>query len=251
MPIKVEICLDGADSAVAAQEGGADRVELCDNLIQGGTTPSLGLVELVRQKIDIDMMVMIRPRGGDFLYSDFEFAVMHQNIKRLHGLGVDGVVFGLLNSDGTVDRDRTAELIDLARPMQVTFHRAFDMSRDPFEALDTLLELGVERILTSGQAVSALAGIELIQELQKRAGDRLTIMPAVGVNAQTGPILVQDGGVRELHVGSAVKRRIPTGMVYQNHLVSMGGDGEQSEFDRLETSADLVRDFVTAVGRAV
>jgi copper homeostasis protein len=201
----------------------------------------------VRQKTSIEIMVMIRPRGGDFLYSDFEFEVMRRDIERLHGLGVDGVVLGLLNADGTVDRSRTAELIEVARPMQVTFHRAFDMTPDPFEALDTLLELGVERILTSGQALSALAGIELIGALQKRAGDRLIIIPAVGVNAETGPLLVRDAAVRELHVGSAVKVRIPSGMIYKNHLVSMGGDREQSEFDRLETSADLVRELVQQV----
>lgn len=255
MPIKIEICLDGIDSALAAQAGGADRIELCDNLVQGGTTPSIGLVELVRQKIDLEMMVMIRPRGGDFLYSDLEFEVMKQDILRLYGLGVEGVVIGMLKPDGAVDVERTAELIKLARqapqPMQVTFHRAFDMTRDPFEALDRLLELGVERILTSGQAVNALAGLDLIKELQTRSGDRLTVMPAVGVNAKSGLTLIQDAGVRELHVGSAVKRRMSTDMVYQNHLVTMAAGSERSEFDRVETSADLVRELVTAVGRGL
>lgn len=251
MPIKIEICLDGIDSAVAAQAGGADRIELCDNLVQGGTTPSIGLIELVRKTIDIEMMVMIRPRGGDFLYSGLEFEVMQRNIEMLYGTGVDGVVFGLLSADGTVDFDRNAKLIELARkapkPLSVTFHRAFDMTRDPMEALNVLHELGVDRILTSGQATSAVNGMELIAELQKQAGDRLVIMPAVGVNAETGPILVKDAGVRELHVGSAVKKRFSTGMRYQNHLVSMGGDGVQSEFDRMETSADLVRELVVKV----
>ena len=251
MSIKIEICLDGIDSAVAAQAGGADRIELCDNLVQGGTTPSLGLAELVREKIDIEIMVMIRPRGGDFLYSDLEFDVMQRDIERLHGIGIDGVVFGILNSDGTVDVDRTSALINLAhkssRPMSVTFHRAFDMTHDPFEALDTLLGLGVDRILTSGQATSAVAGIELIGALQNRAGDQLVIMPAVGVSAETAPQLITEGGVRELHVGSAVKKRVPTGMRYQNHLVSMGGDGDRSEFDRLETSAELVSELVEKV----
>ncbi len=247
MAIKVEICLDSVDSAVAAQQGGADRVELCDNLAQGGTTPSWGMVQLARQQIDVGLMVIVRPRGGDFLYSDAEFAVMKRDVAHLCGSGADGVVLGCLNSDGTVDKRRTAALIELAksgdRPLSVTFHRAFDMTRDPFEALETLLELGVDRVLTSGQASSAMAGGELINQLQAVAGNRLIVLPAVGINAGNVAQLVAETGVQEVHIGGAVRERIASQMAFQNHLVHMGPNGE-SEFDVWRTSAEKVHAIV-------
>ena len=249
--MQIEICLDSVESAVAAQEGGAHRVELCDNLVQGGTTPSLGMIERVRQKIDLGLMVIVRPRGGDFLYSDDEFGVMKRNVKLLYLLGVDGAVFGLLNSDGTVDRERTAELIETAKtrpkPLSVTFHRAFDMTRDPFEALDTLLELGVDRILTSGQAANAMAGARLIGRLQQHAGERAIILPAVGIGSHNAAELVRQTGVHELHIGSAVRERIPSQMIHKNHLTKMGADDVQSEYDLIRTSAEKVRELVAAV----
>lgn len=247
MTIKLEICLNGIDSAVAAQEGGAHRVELCDNLIEGGTTPSQGMIEVVRDKLDIDIMAMVRPRGGDFLYTDLEFEVMRRDVKLMHQHGITGVVFGLLNPNGTIDKTRTAELIDLARPMQVTIHRAFDMTRDPYEALDDLLEVGVERILTSGQALTAIQGLVLIAELQKRAGDALIIMPAVEVNASNARHIVQTANLREIHIGSNVETQINSGMTFQNEAVSMGDDTELPEYTMPYTSAPLVREIVEAV----
>lgn len=249
--MQIEICLDSVESAVAAQQGGADRVELCDNLVQGGTTPSLGMIERVRETIDLELMVIVRPRGGDFLYSNNEFGVMKRNVKMLYLLGVDGAVFGLLNADGTVDRERTAELVKTAKtrpkPLTVTFHRAFDMARDPFEALDTLLELGVDRILTSGQAANAMAGADLIGRLQQHAGEQAIILPAVGINARNAAELVRLTKVRELHIGSAVRERIRSQMIYKNHLAKMGADDAQSEYDLIRTSAAKVRELVTAV----
>lgn len=247
MTIKLEICLNGIDSAVAAQEGGAHRVELCDNLIEGGTTPSQGMIEVVREKLDIDIMAMIRPRGGDFLYTELEFEVMRRDVKRMHQHGVTGVVFGMLNPNGTIDQARTAELIALARPMQVTIHRAFDMTRDPYEALDHLLEAGVERILTSGQALTAMQGLNLIAELQKRAGDALIIMPAVEVTARNARHIVQTANLREIHIGSNVETQISSGMTFQNEAVSMGDDTELPEYTMPYTSAPLVREIVEAV----
>ena len=182
--IQIEICLNGIESAIAAQAGGANRVELCDNLMEGGTSPSLGMVEAVQDAIDIGIMAMVRPRGGDFLYSNNEFEVMRRNVKLMQRANVTGVVFGMLNPNGTIDVERTRELIDLAGPLQVTFHRAFDMSRDPFEALDALLACGVHRILTSGQAPTALEGLDLITQLQKRAGEACIILPAVNITAE-------------------------------------------------------------------
>src|SRR5688572_20212403 len=149
--VTMEVCSDSVEGARAAQQGGAQQVELCDNLIEGGTTPSAGTIAVARQQLDIELNVMIRPRGGDFCYSELEFEVMKYDIQQARQLGANGVVIGLLNGDGSVDRERTEALVKLARPLRVTFHRAFDMSRDPQTALETLIELGLDRVLTSGQ----------------------------------------------------------------------------------------------------
>ena len=247
MSIQVEICLNGVDSAIAAQQGGASRVELCDNLLEGGTTPSLGMVAAIREAIDIDIMAMIRPRGGDFLYTDWEFEVMCRDTKLMHGRGITGVVFGLLNPDGTIDRERTQKLIELARPLPVTFHRAFDMTRDPLAALDTLLELGVDRLLTSGQELTAWQGLPLIAELQKRAGAAMTIMPAVQVTVENARQIVTTAKLREIHIGSNVERQIPSQMIYQNPRVAMGDDTDLPEYAMPYTNAELVREIVAAV----
>ena len=247
MSIKIEICLNGVDSAIAAEKGGADRVELCDNLMEGGTTPSQGMIDAVRAATNIGIMAMVRPRGGDFLYSDWEFDVMCRDTKLMHQHEISGVVFGLLNPNGTIDKERTAKLIELARPFPVTFHRAFDMTRDPFEALDTLLELGVDRLLTSGQELTAWQGLPLISELQKRAGEAMIIMPAVQVTAANAREIVQTAGLHEIHIGSNVERQIPSGMVYQNPRVAMGDDTELPEYAMPYTAADLVNEIVQAV----
>lgn len=247
MTIQIEICLNGIDSALAAQQGGATRAELCDNLIEGGTTPSQGMIEFVAESLSIDTMVMVRPRGGDFLYTDHEFEVMRRDTKRMHQHKVMGVVFGMLNSDGTVDQKRTAELIDLARPLQVTFHRAFDMTRDPLEALDTLMELGVERILTSGQALTAMQGLETIAKLQKRAANDLIIMPAVGVSANNARHIIDTANVREIHIGSDVETNVVSGMSFQNPHVAMGDDTELPEYTMPYTTSTLVNAVVKTV----
>src|SRR5438445_9519302 len=147
----IAVCVDSVESAMAAEAGGAERVELCDNLMEGGTTPSAGAVAAARKKLEIKFHVIIRPRGGDFCYSDVEFEVMKRDVEFAKQLGADGIVIGILLPDGAIDVTRTRELIDIARPMSVTFHRAFDMTRDAFAALETLIDLGIDRILTSGQ----------------------------------------------------------------------------------------------------
>lgn len=247
MSIVVEICLSGIDSAMAAQAGGAQRVELCENLMEGGTTPSQGMLALVSEKLDIGIMAMVRPRGGDFLYTDLEFAVMEQDVKLMHQHGVQGVVFGMLLANGRIDKERTRRLLELARPMEVTFHRAFDMARDPYEALDDLLELGVDRLLTSGQELTAMRGLGLIRELQARAGNALTLMPAVEVTAENARHIVETTNVREIHIGSNVERPLPSRMAYQNPRVSMGDDTELPEYAMPYTAADLVQEVVSAV----
>ena len=174
-----EVCTDTAVGAAAAQAGGADRIELCANLLEGGTTPSIGAVEWVHEQLEIAVMVLVRPRGGDFVYSGQEFDVMLRDIEAVKSIGVDGIVVGALQPDGTLHREQTAAMIQAARPMQVTFHRAFDMCVDPDETLDQLIELGAERILTSGQRDSMMDGLELIADIQRRAAGRIRIMPVM------------------------------------------------------------------------
>jgi copper homeostasis protein len=202
--ILLEVCVDSVESAIAAQEGGAARVELCDNLIEGGTTPSAGIIEVARQHLRIGLHVMIRPRGGDFCYSDVEFEVMKKDILIAKQLDADGVVFGLLKRDHTVDLERTRYLVQLARPLRVTFHRAFDLATDSFRALEDIISLGIERILTSGRAKTALAGLPLITRLVQAAAGRVIIMPGSGVTPQNVRTILAASGAAEIHAGSAV-----------------------------------------------
>ena len=177
----IEACVNSAISAIEAQKGGADRVELCENLHDGGTTPSAGTIKFARKNLHIGLFVMIRPRGGDFLYSEDEFEIMKEDIKVARELGADGVVFGILKPDGTIDLERMKTLVDLARPMGITCHRAFDMTADPFQAMEDLITLGIDRILTSGQQKTASEGASLILELIQRSNGRIIIMPGSGV----------------------------------------------------------------------
>ena len=167
--MKLEIVVYNIESALKAQEGGADRIELCDNPGEGGTTPSFGSIEIVRGNVSLDLFVMIRPRGGDFCYTSWEFHCMKRDVWQCQKASVDGVVFGILTPDGRIDKTRCKELIDKARPLKVTCHRAFDMTRDPFEALEDCIEVGFDRILTAGQQAQASKGAELIAELIKKA----------------------------------------------------------------------------------
>jgi copper homeostasis protein len=173
-----EICVESVAAVRAAKAAGAHRVELCADLLEGGITPSRGMIRHAKTIAGIGLNVMIRPRGGDFLFDEDEFAVMKSDIEMAKAEGADGVVIGLLTAAGGVDMARTRELISLARPLSMTFHRAFDMTPDPFRALEALIELGVDRVLTSGQEATVLEGLPLIVEFMKRAGDRIVIMPA-------------------------------------------------------------------------
>ncbi|HEY3430478.1 MAG TPA: copper homeostasis protein CutC [Cyclobacteriaceae bacterium] len=197
--MKLEIVVYNIESAVNAQRGGADRIELCDNPTEGGTTPSAGVIELVRKKLAIEVYVMIRPRGGDFCYSDDEFTAMKIDIERCKQIGVDGVVFGIVNKDGVIDRKRCSEVVSLSRPMKVTCHRAFDVTRDPFQALDDCINSGFDRILTSGQKRSAAEGSDLIRDLVQRAEGRISIMPGSGVSETNIEALVKETQVKEVH----------------------------------------------------
>lgn len=203
-PIILEICIDSVSSAVASQEGGAQRVELCDDLAAGGTTPSAGTIEETRRRISIGLHVMIRPRGGDFCYSEEEFETMKRDVLLAKQLKADGVVFGILRPDDTIDRERMDELVKLARPMEVTCHRAIDVSRDPFESLEILADLGFDRILTSGAAPTVEEGLSVIGGLVTRSQGRVTIMSGAGVTAANVRRIVGETGLRDIHILSPV-----------------------------------------------
>ena len=224
----IEIVVYNIESALKAQEGGADRIELCANPGEGGTTPSYGTIELVRQNVSIDVYVMIRPRGGDFYYSSYEYHCMKRDISQCQRLSVDGIVFGILNPDGTIDKKRCKELIGQARPLKVTCHRAFDMTRDPFEALEDCIEAGFDRILTSGQRPSATEGAQLIAELVERANGRIAIMPGSGVNENTVENIVSVTKAKEIHFSATNFR--DSSMAYRNPKIAGMGSDEGSEF---------------------
>lgn len=197
--MKIEICLDSPSLALEAQQYGANRVELCANLLEGGTTPSAGCIAITRQKISIGLFVIIRPRGGDFYYNQEEIEQMKYDVQLCKELGVDGVVIGLLNQDGRIDLDTTKELIDLAKPMEVTFHRAFDRCQNPFVAVEELINLGVNRILTSGQYPHALDGKDVLKRLIEQAQNRIIIMPGSGVNQHNVQQLLEETNATEFH----------------------------------------------------
>lgn len=224
----VEVVVYNLESAFKAQEGGADRIELCDNPGEGGTTPSPGIIEIVRQNLSIDVYPMIRPRGGDFHYTSYEFHAMKRDIITCQRLSVDGLVFGILNSDGTIDKRRCQELIARARPLKVTCHRAFDMTRDPFEALEDCIAAGFDRILTSGGELKAINGITVIKELVQKAKGRIGIMAGSGVDEGCVREIVEQTGVEEIHFSATTSR--PSGMVYMNSRIAGMGNQEGSEY---------------------
>lgn len=232
--ISIEVCVDSVASAVAAQRGGAARVELCSALLEGGVTPSGGLIELVRAGTSIGLQVMIRPRGGDFCYTGEEFETMRRDISVAKGLGVDGIVLGILSANGHVDVERTRELIELARPMKVTFHRAFDMSTDFFRALEDVCSTGADRLLTSGGESTAEQGAPVIERLVKAASGRIAIMACGGIAEHNAANIIKQTGVREIHVG--LRRPAASPMHYQNPRISMGTmpDREYERFQVLE-----------------
>jgi copper homeostasis protein len=237
----VEIVVYNIDSALRAQEGGADRIELCENPGEGGTTPSFGTIESVRQNVSLDVFVMIRPRGGDFHYSNYEFHAMKRDISQCQKLSVDGVVLGILNPDGTIDKKRCKELIEKARPLKVTCHRAFDMTRDPFEALEDCIEAGFDRILTSGGQTQAVKGVDLIAELIKKANGRIAIMPGSGVNENTVEEIVSKTGASEIHFSATSSRE--SAMIFRNQQIAGMGSDEGSEFKLRTVDPERVRNI--------
>lgn len=199
MTMVLEVCCGDYESALAAAAGGAQRVELCAALATDGLTPSAGLIAAVRRIPNLRMHVLIRPREGDFVYSEAEFEIMREDIRMAKRIGADGVVIGALTPEGTIDIEHCKPLVETAEGMQVTFHRAFDQCREPQQALEQIIALGCHRLLTSGQAATAEAGIALLQQLVRQAGERLIILPGAGVNAQNARAILDATGAREIH----------------------------------------------------
>jgi copper homeostasis protein len=239
--IAVEICVGDVESAIAAEAGGADRVELCDNLGVGGTTPSVGTIAEACRWLSIPVHVLIRPRAGRFVYSERELAVMRRDLEAAKALGAAGIVLGLLDAEGRVDRDRTAPLVELARPLSVTFHKAIDCSNDPFEAIDQLMAIGVERVLTSGGLASAKEGVETIRSLVDRAAGRISIMAGGRLAVDHLDAVIRGSGVREIHLGSAACRAVEE----QDSRTHGGGDSSPW----IRTDARLVKAIVDLVRR--
>lgn len=237
----IEVCVDSVESALAAQFGGADRVELCDNLMEGGTTPSFASIEIARKLLKIKLQVIIRPRGGDFLYSDLEFEIMKRDVEICKNLGVDGVVIGILDENGEIDFKRTKQLIELARPMSVTFHRAFDVTKDAKKSLETLISLGIERVLTSGQEVTAFEGLETISELVKLANERITILACGSLTDRNVRKFVEKTKVKEVHLTGFAE--VESQMNFRNPRVFMGGTLRPPEFSRSVTSSEIIENI--------
>ncbi|MEW6237291.1 MAG: copper homeostasis protein CutC [Candidatus Omnitrophota bacterium] len=242
--ITIEVCANSVESAQAAQRGGAHRVELCSGIAEGGITPSAGVIEWARKRLAIDLYVLIRPRGGDFCYSEMEFEILKRDIAIAKQLGADGVVIGILEKDGHVDKERCREAIHLARPLKVTFHRAFDMAADPFQALEDIIELKCDRLLTSGQENSAVEGADMISQLAQQAKGRLSIMAGSGVNEDNIEELYQKTRIKEFHVSG--RQRIDSAMTHRNPKIAMGGHPALSEYEILMTDENRIRRVVEA-----
>ena len=245
----LEVCVDSVESSINAESGGADRLELCGALEVGGITPGPGVLESVIANVNIPVNVMVRPRGGDFLYADSEFEVMRRDIDFAREAGAAGIVLGILLPDGTIDIDRTVYLVEYASPMTVTFHRAFDMTKDPLKALEALIAAGVTRLLTSGQCNSAFDGSGLLKKLVEIAGERIIIMPGAGLNEQNIAEVVRITGASEYHLTG--RKVVESGMRYRRQGIALGhplmiDDEYQQRYtdtDRIATVKEILSSF--------
>jgi len=243
----LEVCIDSVESAIAAERGGSKRVELCSDLLEGGITPGAGLISAVRRHIGIDLFVMIRPRGGDFLYSELEFEVMKEEIVHARRFGANGIVLGLLDRQGHVDVARTRILVELAAPLPVTFHRAIDMTPDLVAALDDVIAAGAVRILTSGGASSVQQGMDEIARMVKAARGRIAIMPGGGVTPYNIAAIVAATGVTQFH--SSARTSVPSRMSFRKQEMAMG-DLRDREYQNYIVREESVRALVQALTAA-
>ena len=242
MNFKIEICVDSVQSALYAQEAGASRVELCDNLPEGGTTPGYGTIVSARNNLRIGLHVIIRPRGGDFLYNDLEYDIMKREIDICGEAGGDGIVLGILKSDGSVDVERTAKLIEAARPMSSTFHRAFDMCHDPVTGLENIIASGADRLLTSGLKNSAEEGHTLLRDLVIQAGQRIIIMPGSGINETNIEAIAKITGAKEFHLSA--RKVIESEMIFRKEGITMGGSPYYNEFARKVADPEKIKSII-------
>ncbi|ACO32381.1 MAG TPA: copper homeostasis protein CutC [Acidobacterium sp.] len=243
----LEVCVDSVASAVAAERGGAQRIELCSDLLEGGITPGPGLLALVRERLKIDVYVMARPRGGDFCYDDDEFLVMQREIEQLRRLGADGIVLGVLNEHARVDVERTRRLVEQARPLPVTFHRAIDMTPDPVAAVGDVIRTGAERVLSSGGARSAAKGSATLRALQSAAGGQIAVMAGGGLMPENVRELAHQTGVTEFH--ASLRRTVPSRVAFHRPGVTMGEVGGNREYLRYVTLEEDVRAMMEALAQ--
>lgn len=245
-----EVCANSAESCLAAQQGGAHRVELCAGIPEGGTTPSMGEITLARKLlIQTRLHVIIRPRGGDFCYSPLELAIMEKDIEVARELGVDGVVFGCLSTNGDINLRQMEQLMKSAEGMSVTFHRAFDVCRNPKQALEDIISLGCHRILTSGGSATAEEGIPLLRELYEQAEGRIILLAGCGVNESNIARIAGETGIHEFHFSA--RERIASPMTFHNPSVSMGGTVHISEYERDLTTSRRVEATIKALVKAL
>ena len=239
----LEICCFTAESALLAADSGADRVELCDNYTEGGTTPSIAAIRYAVENVDIPVNVIIRPRGGDFLYNDLEFSLIRDDALAAIEAGANGVVIGFLKRDGSIDVEKTRQIVELVAPHEVTFHRAFDMCENHKAAVRQLADAGVSRILTSGARDNALDGLDLLRELVQIAGDDISIMPCGSITDQNLQQIAAATDAREYH--SAAMRFVSSEMNFRNAHVSMGGDDHVDEFSKVSVDQHMIRSMAT------
>lgn len=244
--VLLEVCANSVTSAITAQNGGAARVELCENLAEGGTTPSYGQIALTRQHLNIPINVLIRPRPGDFLYTDIEFDIMRADVEYAIQAGCNGIVIGMLDEDGNIDKVRCKELAALAHEsgLSITFHRAFDVCRNFDEALEDIISIGCDRILTSGGRTTAIEGAVIIAHLVQKAAGRIIIMPGSGINETNVKDLVEFTGVTEVH--ASAKLKVQSRMKYLNDHILMNTNLDPYALD--QTNLQIVSTIVTAIG---
>ncbi len=238
----LEVCANSVTSAIAAEKGGAKRVELCAGIYEGGTTPSYGDLKTARDHLTIDIHAIIRPRGGDFLYSSLEIDIMKHDIITCRQMGIDGVVFGLLHPDGSVDKVLNKELIELAYPMKTAFHRAFDMTNNAIESLEDIIDLGFDIILTSGMHNKAIDGINLIKDLILKANNRIIIMPGSGITEDNIKEIAQKTGAKNFHV--SLRKIVDGSMEFRKANISMGSVTDLSEYETKITDELRVKKIV-------
>jgi copper homeostasis protein len=242
MEFKLEICTDNVESAIVAQVSGANSIELCDNLSEGGTTPGMGTIISARNNLDIEINVIIRPRGGDFLYTDLEYDIMRRDIENCGENGVNGIVIGILRNDGAVDLERTAKLVELASPMSVTFHRAFDMCADPTQGLEDIISAGASRLLTSGLKDKAIDGADMIAKIISQARNRIIVMPGSGLGVSNIETIARVTHAKEYHLTG--RKVIDSEMVFRREKISMGGIKGLSEFTRKVVDPDIITNII-------